>query len=359
MSNSRAPGSGAFHVPACRRKILAGIAAATPLALSAAPALGAPRIISAGFDRSTVVGRDLNLSVRAVDPGKPVSGMSVAFGKPAEVFALSACRPAGSNGRVPGGPFAPGAPVTLRAPHRFSRTGAQPVVARLDSGGCAPKGETVYQPVTATPTRPGQPPVAPIIGLPVILPELLPEGPGLPGGIELPGLPVLAGAGGSHLLATAAAGCRGARSLIRGNRRSLRAARKALACSVNAVRRREGLRDLRVNARLRRAATAHSSSMVRGRYFSHVAPGGVVLTTRLRRVHYLPARRWLVGENLASGSRRSTPLAILGAWLRSPPHRANLLERSFRDVGLGLAPGQPRGSRTRGVTYTANFGFRR
>ena len=328
--------------------------------LSAAPALGAPRVVSAGFDRPTVVGRDLNLFVRAVDPGRPVSGMSVAFGKPAQIFALSACRPAGSDGRAPGGPFAPGAPVTLRAPHRFSRTGAQAVVARIDSGGCDAKGDTVYQPIIATPTQPGQPPVAPIIGLPVTVPGLLPEGPGLPGGVDLPGLPVLSARGEADLLAVAAARCRAASSPIRRDVRSLRAARRALLCSINSVRRRSGLRGLRANARLRRAATAHSNSMVGRRYFSHTAPGGGVMITRLRRVRYLPARRWLVGENLATGrSHAGTPLSLVRAWLRSPPHRANLLERSFREVGLGLAPGQPTASRTRGITCTANFGFRR
>ena len=133
-----------------------------------------------------------------------------------------------------------------------------------------------------------------------------------------------------------------------------------MLCSVNAARRRQGLRPLRANARLRRAATAHSSSMVARRYFSHVEPSGLVLMSRLRRVRYLPARRWLVGENLAAGKgRNATPLSILNAWLLSPPHRANLLERTFREVGLGLVAGQPWSSGKRGITYTANFGFRR
>ena len=330
------------------------------LMMSVPPALGAPRVVSAGFDRATVVGRDLNLSVRAVDPAKPLNGMNVAFGKPAEIFGLSACRPAGSDGRAPGGPFARGARVSLFAPHRFTRTGAQQVVARVDSGGCDAQGESLYQPLSATPTRPGQPPVAPVLGLPVNLPELLPKGPGLPGGIELPGLPIPIAAADTDVLALASARCPGARSRIRRDARSIRAARKALRCSLNAIRRRGRLHGLRANARLRRAATAHSSSMVKRRYFSHVAPGGVILTSRLRRVRYLPARSWLVGENLATGKgRHGTALSILGAWLRSPPHRANLLERKFREIGIGLVPGQPGASQRRGLTYTANFGFRR
>ena len=328
--------------------------------VSATPALGTPRVVSAGFDRATVVGRDLNLSIRAEDADKPVSGMTVAFGQPAQIFGLSACRPARSNGRAPGGLFAPGARVTLGAPHTFSRVGAQSVVARIYSGGCDAQVESLYQPILATLTRPGQPPVAPVLGLPVTLPSLLPGGPGLPGGIELPGLPILGSAAQASLVAAAAARCPGAGERIDRDARSLRAASRALLCSVNAARRRKGLRALRANARLARAATAHSSSMVKRRYFAHVTPGGSVLTSRLRRVRYLPARRWFVGENLATGrGRYGTPLSILRAWLRSPPHRENLLERGFREVGLGLSPGQPVASRRRGVTYTANFGFRR
>ena len=266
------------------RNIVIAMTATAALLLSAGSALGAPRVVSAGFDRATVVGRDLNLSVRAVDSGRPVNGMTVSFGNPAQVFALSACRPAGSDGRAPGGPFAPGAPVTLRAPHRFARAGVQQVVARVDTGGCDAGGESLYQPLTATLTRPGEPAVAPVIGPPVTKPALLPKLPGLPGEIELPGLPVLATVAEAKVAIAAAAQCPGAGTPIGSDAESLRAARAALLCSINVVRRRAGLRGLRANRRLRRAATAHSNSMVARRYFSHIAPSGAVLISRLRRV---------------------------------------------------------------------------
>jgi uncharacterized protein YkwD len=129
---------------------------------------------------------------------------------------------------------------------------------------------------------------------------------------------------------------------------------------MNTVRRWFRLRRLRANRRLARAATAHSTSMVMGGFFSHTAPTGVVLVQRLRKARYLPAERWLVGENLASvKGRDGTPSAIVLAWLRSPPHRANLLDRSFREIGIGAVPGRPTGAGTRGVTFTANFGVRR
>lgn len=338
------------------RNILVVLGVCLALAPNAPPGHAAPRVIAVGLDPPAVVGAETGLRVRAVDPQAPVSGMTVAFGS--QVFALSACRPADSQGRLPGGAFAPGTPVTLRAPHTFSRLGAQGVVARVDSGGCGTRGGTVYQPLTITPSRPGQLPVAPVIGIPVTLPSLLPAGPGLPGGVELPGLPGLGAASGlDESVAIAAARCPTAHRRVRRSRRAVREARQGSVCVINAVRRRAGLRALRENRRLVRAATAHSRSMVKRRYFSHVAPGGVVLNARLRRVGYLPARRWRIGENLASAGRSATPVSMIRAWLRSPPHRTVLLEGSFREVGLGIVLGRPSGGR--GATYTADFGVRR
>ena len=142
--------------------------------------------------------------------------------------------------------------------------------------------------------------------------------------------------------------------------RARRRARGVLLCLLNAERRARGLRPLRLNRRLSRAAAAHSRAMVRRRVFSHVAPGGVSLVDRLRRAHYFGrSRTWMVGENLGYGrGRYSAPLRQMRAWMRSSAHRANILEHRWREVGLGLAAGMPNGSR-RGATYTSDFGVRR
>jgi uncharacterized protein YkwD len=69
------------------------------------------------------------------------------------------------------------------------------------------------------------------------------------------------------------------------------------------------------------------------------------------------ARGWYVGENIAYGSGdRSSPRSIGSAWMNSPPHRANILRASFREIGIGLASGTPVG--VRGATYTTDFGQR-
>jgi uncharacterized protein YkwD len=41
-----------------------------------------------------------------------------------------------------------------------------------------------------------------------------------------------------------------------------------------------------------------------------------------------------VGENLAWTSVGMTPRQVVKAWLRSPEHRANLLDARFRDTGV-------------------------
>ena len=71
------------------------------------------------------------------------------------------------------------------------------------------------------------------------------------------------------------------------------------------------------------------------------------------------ARSWTVGENLAWGSgTRSTPREIVNAWMKSPGHRANILQRRFREIGIGVVFEAPHGSSSTAATYTTTFGAR-
>jgi hypothetical protein len=47
--------------------------------------------------------------------------------------------------------------------------------------------------------------------------------------------------------------------------------------------------------------------------------------------------------------------------MRSAPHKANILEASYRDLGVGIAIGSPVAvsGGAAGATCTANFGVRR
>ena len=133
---------------------------------------------------------------------------------------------------------------------------------------------------------------------------------------------------------------------------------RATLCVLNAERARRDLRPLRLSAKLATAARGHSLAMVRGKFFSHDSAGGASFVDRIRRTGYLSgARNWYVGENIAYGSgARSSASSIGRAWMNSPPHRANILSTSFREIGIGLAMGTPVGGV--GATYTTDFGKR-
>jgi uncharacterized protein YkwD len=137
---------------------------------------------------------------------------------------------------------------------------------------------------------------------------------------------------------------------------TVRSARNATLCLLNRVRAEHGLRPLRPNARLSHAARRHSRDMVRRRYFAHDSPGGRSPFDRMRATHYVPRNAsWWLGENIGWGSGSLTqPIAMVRAWMHSPSHRANILNRHFRDIGIGIAPGAPVGGG--GATYTTDFG---
>ncbi|HEY7706801.1 MAG TPA: CAP domain-containing protein [Gaiellaceae bacterium] len=150
-------------------------------------------------------------------------------------------------------------------------------------------------------------------------------------------------------------------------RRTVRSAMAALESSVvarmNAVRRSRGLRPLRLNPRLRSAALFHSRDMGRRGYFEHDSLSGTPFWRRIER--FYPSRgfdAWTVGENLLWGSDTYSASFAVREWMNSPPHRQNLLSRSWREVGIGAAyfahaPGEYDG---RPVTIvTADFGSRR
>jgi uncharacterized protein YkwD len=100
------------------------------------------------------------------------------------------------------------------------------------------------------------------------------------------------------------------------------AAGQALQCLVNRLRREHGLRPLRGERHLHRAAQRHAADMAAHDFFDHVSPGGATLQRRVRRTGYLRrARRWRLGEALAWGrGGTARPAAILRALLASPAH---------------------------------------
>ncbi len=133
----------------------------------------------------------------------------------------------------------------------------------------------------------------------------------------------------------------------------------ALLSAVNFQRLRAGAQPLKADALLARAARSHSRDMVAKHYFSHTSPTGSSLRTRVQRTGWTRWRPdWALAENLAWGTgSRASPSAIVDAWMRSPPHRANLLRRDLRLAGFGVVAGTPNAGAD-GVTVTLDLGSR-
>ncbi len=99
---------------------------------------------------------------------------------------------------------------------------------------------------------------------------------------------------------------------------------------TNKEREKKGLKPLRANPLLFRAARAHSANMARQDRLAHdlddKGPG-----ERLKDVGY-PHAGW--GENVAAGQR--TPAEALASWMSSDGHRANILNENYAEIGIGV-----------------------
>jgi uncharacterized protein YkwD len=122
---------------------------------------------------------------------------------------------------------------------------------------------------------------------------------------------------------------------------------RAVVRAINRARAAYGLRALRSHRRLARAADGHTRSMLRANYFAHGA-----FTARVRR--YVSFRR--LGETIAMRTRCSAS-GFVSMWLHSAPHRAVLLSRGFRRIGVGRRKGSLGSGRA--CVITADFASRR
>jgi uncharacterized protein YkwD len=160
--------------------------------------------------------------------------------------------------------------------------------------------------------------------------------------------------------APAHAGCAGAGLLP--TKANAAKVRHATLCLLNVQRQAHGLQKLRANGRLRHAASSYAHLMASRDFFSHVSPSGSTPLSRIKSTHYLSgARSWAIGENLAWGTGSlATPRSTVRAWMNSPGHRDNILNASFREIGIGVAHGAPVriGASARGATYATDFGAR-
>ena len=99
---------------------------------------------------------------------------------------------------------------------------------------------------------------------------------------------------------------------------------------VNDIRVQNGLKALTTNWELSRVARYKSEDMSSARYFSHTSP---TYGTPFQMMKSFGLSYRTAGENIAYGQR--TPAAVVDAWMNSSGHRANILNSSYTQIGVG------------------------
>ena len=108
----------------------------------------------------------------------------------------------------------------------------------------------------------------------------------------------------------------------------------ALLSETNAQRSANGLGGYAASVKLNQAAQAKANHMIANDYWSHYSPDGVTPWYFIEQAGYSYTR---AGENLAYGFATSS--GVVGGWMNSPTHKANILDSGFAHVGFGIANG--------------------
>lgn len=135
--------------------------------------------------------------------------------------------------------------------------------------------------------------------------------------------------------------------------------RKAITCLINRKRSKRDRHLLEPNDRLELAARRHTRTMLAVDCFRHRCEGEPGLHRRVKRAGYIKGHRsWEFAEILGY---ENTPRQMIGRWMHSRFNRRTLLNRDFRDIGVGVDWGAPVADRDDNefATYTIVFGWRK
>jgi uncharacterized protein YkwD len=98
----------------------------------------------------------------------------------------------------------------------------------------------------------------------------------------------------------------------------------------NDIRNSHGLVMFTRKDELDRAAQKHNDYMVAHHNLTH----DEFLHSLEKRISEEGYRWSTIGENIAEG--QNSPAQVMDSWMHSPGHRANILNRSFQDIGFGV-----------------------
>ncbi|HWD04638.1 MAG TPA: CAP domain-containing protein [Amycolatopsis sp.] len=112
---------------------------------------------------------------------------------------------------------------------------------------------------------------------------------------------------------------------------------------VNAERDKAGCAPVAEDSHLAKAAQEHSDDMSERDYFSHTTPDGEHFDERARDAGYSQPG----AENIAKGP--TSAQQVMRVWMDSRDHRANIVNCSFTNIGVGV--------NTDGWYWTQDFGY--
>ena len=126
---------------------------------------------------------------------------------------------------------------------------------------------------------------------------------------------------------------------------------------TNEVRKNNGLSELKQDDNLGRIAREHSDDMVKNDYFDHVNLNGEDPSDRAKRTGFTKRKQsgggWysegiaenigkmptgnVVGVGYVLNNADSIAKAHVNSWMESPGHRANILNKQYTNLGVGVS----------------------
>lgn len=110
--------------------------------------------------------------------------------------------------------------------------------------------------------------------------------------------------------------------------------RAEVVALTNQQRTAKGMPPLTEDPALTQAAQDHACDMAQSQRMSHSGSDGSTLPTRMNRAGYTFGE---AAENVAAGYADAA--SVMAGWMNSHGHRRNILDRTLRDIGVGVARG--------------------
>jgi uncharacterized protein YkwD len=141
------------------------------------------------------------------------------------------------------------------------------------------------------------------------------------------------------------------------------ALQQLIVAELNIVRRSFGRTRLTLSTQLVRAGQEHARELALHGSFSHDWSDGSPFGSWIQRFYPAGnARTWAAAENLAWSTPELSAKSAVEIWVASPAHRRTLLEKRWRQVGIGVVQAGAAGGVYEGqnvVIVAGEFGLRR